>query len=316
MRRYGKHLKRPLNYESDATNLMTVSFDVLVLALLPALFWGISPVFSKRGMAAGGTSIQASLVLVVINGVAGWALLLIVTGFAPFTDISPATIGIFLVGGVFGTAISRLAVYMGIDRVGASINNAVLNVHPVFATFLALGWLGETITLRTGVGILVLTGGLVLLALTNGGDRDGWLVQDLAFPVIGALTYALGNVIRRFGLTTSPATALQGLALNEAAAMLVLGGYAIGMRRHDIVAAPRSTYLYFGMSGVLTLGALLSMFEALNRGPVAVVVSLSGIAPLFTVCWAALLLRDLERITKGIAVGVTVIVTGALLVAI
>ena len=41
--------------------------EVYALAVVPALLWGFEPVLSKRGMAAGGTPLQASLVVVVVD---------------------------------------------------------------------------------------------------------------------------------------------------------------------------------------------------------------------------------------------------------
>ncbi|MFP8956531.1 hypothetical protein ACLI4Y_07370 [Natrialbaceae archaeon A-CW3] len=48
------------------------STEVLTFALLPALLWGLAPIFDKRGMAAGGDAVQASIVVVIVELICYW----------------------------------------------------------------------------------------------------------------------------------------------------------------------------------------------------------------------------------------------------
>jgi drug/metabolite transporter (DMT)-like permease len=201
-----------------------------------------------------------------------------------------------------------------VDRVGASVNSAGVSVRPLFATSLAIAWLGEPVTLATVLGVVVLVAGLVVLALAKGGDVSGWEPRELLFPVAAALAFAVGNVVRKFGLDTTPATTLQAVTVNETAALVGLAGYALASRGRGAFDVPRRTYGIFAVSGTITAVALLSLFEAFDRGPVAVVDPLAGTAPLFTTLFAAFLLRDLERVTRGVVAGAGLIVAGAALI--
>jgi len=290
---------------------MTPAPDVIALALVPAVLWGFSPIVSKRGMAAGGSSLQASLVVVTVDTAIYWVALLALTGGRPAAGLSAATVGVFAVAGLVGTALGRLATFTGVDRVGASVNSAGISARPLFATVLAFAWLGEPVTLPTALGIVVLVAGLVVLALAKGGDLGGWERRELLFPVAAAGLFAFGNVVRRFGLTTTPATTLQAVTINETAALIGLGAYGLARGRRDVFDAPRRTYGYFAVSGTVTAVALLSLFEAFDRGPVAIVDPLAGTAPLFTTVFAAFLLKDLERVTRGVVAGAALIVVGA-----
>lgn len=288
-----------------------VSADVYALSLVPAVLWGFSPILSKRGMAAGGGSVQAALVVVVVDSIVYWTVLLAVSGTDPFDGVDATAFAIFFVAGLIGTAVGRVAVFAGVHRVGASINSAGISARPLFATFIALVWLGEPVGPLTGIGVVVLVAGLVVLAVSKGGDLAGWRPRDLAFPLAAALAFAVGNVMRRFGLTTTAVTTLQAVTVNETAALIGLVAFAVATRGRGVFDAPRRTYLYFTGSGLLTALALLALFEALDRGPVAVVDPLAGTAPLFTTVFAALLLGDLERVSKGVVAGAALIVVGA-----
>ena len=286
------------------------------LALLPAVLWGFSPILSKRGMAGGGSSLQASLTVVMVDSAVYWSALLLIAGGDPFDGLGPWTLGIFLGAGVVGTGLGRLATFAGVHRVGASINSAGISARPLFATLLAFVWLGEPVGPVTAVGVVVLVAGLVVLTLSKGGDLGGWRPRDLLFPLAAAATFGIGNVVRRFGFTTTETTVLQAVALNEVGAFVGLFGYAIVAGRRDVLRAPSATYRYFVGSGLVTALALLSLFAALDRGRVAIVDPLAGTAPLFTTLFAALLLGDLERVTKGVVLGAGLIVVGAALITI
>lgn len=292
-----------------------VAVDVLAFALLPAVLWGFSPILGKRGMAGGGNSLQAAIVVVVIDAAIFWTALLVTGRGAVWANLDARSLGIFVAGGIVGTALGRIAVFAGVHRVGASVNSAAISVRPLFATLIALAWLGEAVGLLTGLGVVVLVTGLVVLTSSRGGDITGWSAVDLLFPLAAALAFAVGNVIRRFGLTTTDLSVLQAVTLNETGAFVALFAFAIASGQFGkVTSAPRATYGYFAANALFTAAALLSLFEAFDRGPVAIVDSLAGTAPLFTVVFAALLLGDLERVTKGIVVGAGLIVVGAVLI--
>jgi drug/metabolite transporter (DMT)-like permease len=290
---------------------MEPALDVVAFALLPALLWGFAPIVSKRGMAAGGTSVQASLVVVAVDTTIYWTALVFLRGTDPLAGLSAWTLGVFAFAGLVGTSLGRLAVFTGVDRVGASVNSAGVSTRPLFATALAYLWLDEVVTLATVLGILVLVAGLVVLTLAKGGDIAGWDPYEILFPVAAACAFAVGNVVRKFGLDTTPATTLQAVTVNETAALVGLAGYALAANRRDVFDMPRRTYGLFAISGTITAVALLSLFEAFSRGPVAIVDPLAGTAPLFTTIFAAVLLRDLEQVTRGVVAGATLIVVGA-----
>lgn len=288
---------------------------VVAFALVPAVLWGASPILSKRGMAGGGSSLQASLVVVVVDSSLYWVALAVRDGGAVLDGVTWAAAGLFLVAGVVGTALGRLAVFVGVDRVGASVNSAVISTRPLFAGILAVALLGEAVTVVTLAGVVVLVVGLATLALSRGGDVSGWRTRDLLFPLGAAAAFGAGNVARKFGLDRFDGTAiLEAVALNELGALVALAAYAAVAARGDVLDAPPRTYAYFAGSGTLTAVALLALFAALEIGRVVVVDPLAATAPLFTAAFAAVALRDLERVTPKLVVGAVLIVVGVVLV--
>ena len=147
--------------------------------------------------------------------------------------------------------------------------------------------------------------------LTKGGNITGWHPWTLWIPLAGAAVLAIGNVIRRFGLMTTSITVLEALTINQTAAFMVLLISTLTGKRHSVLQAPRITYLFFITAGIFGAIALISLFAALENGPVTVVDPLVGTQPLFTTALAYFLLGDLERITWKLIGGVLLVVIGA-----
>lgn len=297
---------------------LSAPLEVYAFALVPALLWGFEPIVSRRGLAAGGTPLQASVVVVAVDSTMYWLALAAFGGLGAVAALPTDVIVLFAAAGVVGTAIGRLAVFEGIRRVGASVSSAVVSSRPLFAAAFAVGALGEAVTTTTAAGVVVLAGGLVTLSMTRGGDVDGWQSWHLLFPLAAAAAFGLGNVVRRYGLQTTDATALGAVAINETAALVAVVAYVVARGRVDDVRAPRRTYGLFAVSGVLTGVALLGLFLALDLpgGRVVVVDPLVASAPLFTVAFAAVLLRDVERVDRRVVAGAALVVAGAALVTI
>ncbi|MDY6780187.1 MAG: EamA family transporter, partial [Halobacteria archaeon] len=264
---------------------------VYLFAVLPAVIWGFTPILSKKGMESGGNTLQAAVVVVLVDSLLYWGVLVFTRGLDGVLSFSLDAVVVFLVAGFVGTALGRICVFAGIDRVGASISSAGISTRPLFATVLAYFWLSESVSVLTAAGILVLVVGLVVLTTSRGGDLSGWKRSDLVFPLSAAAFFGFGNVVRRFGLSTTPAAVLEAVAVNELAALIGLGGYVL-VRADGFSEAPSRSYGYFAASGVLTALALLSLFEALRRGKVAVVDPLVATAPLFTTLFSYLFLSD------------------------
>lgn len=289
-----------------------VAAEVFLYSGVAALFLGVGPAISKRGLAMGGSWMQAVVFLLVVRTALFWVVLVGLAGTDPFAGLSPFVAGVFALGGVMASGVGRIVFSIGIDRIGSSLSNAFTNTRPLFAVLLAVAWLGETVTAGMAAGVLVLVGGLVVLSLSRGGDVTGWRRTDLVFPLAAAIVFAVGNVVRRFGFTVSPVTTLQAVTVGETAALCSMVVFALATGRHS-TEGPRTAFGYFALNGVTASVGLFAVFAALRAGPVSVVDPVTATAPLVTTAVAALVLRDVERITSRLVLGVVLVVAGVAL---
>lgn len=289
--------------------------DVVALALVTAAAWGAASPLTKLGLDRGGTAFQAALTVVGVSVVVYWVAV-VATGGRLATH-PPWVYALFVATGLAGTALARALAFEGVDRLGASVNSAGINTRPVWASLLAVGLLGEVVTVQMALGIAIVVAGLVALALSEGGDVAGWDLADLVFPLAAALLFGGSNVARRFAFEATRVTALEGVAMNEAAGLVGLVGFLLvrseaGPRR--ALAAPRRAYAFFVAAGLLSALALFTLFEALDRGQVVVVDPLSSPTSLFAILYTAVFLRRLERVTGRLLVGAALVVAGVALI--
>ena len=60
---------------------------VYLLALVPAVLWGFTPILDKRGMSLDGTAVQASVVVILVDLVLYGVALLVLRGTDAFAGI-------------------------------------------------------------------------------------------------------------------------------------------------------------------------------------------------------------------------------------
>lgn len=292
----------------------SIEAGAILAALGAAVFFSMEQIWAKRGIEAGGSPLLASLLVAVVSMVVFGGYAVLRADLAALVGRSTWGLGVFLFAGAVSSGIGILAIYEGVDRVGASVNTAVTNSRPLFVAVLGFFLLSEPLGLTTIVGIVILVGGLVLIALSRGGDVRGWHPVELVFPVAAATAFAMGNVARRYGLTRTDVPLIEGIAVNAVGGLLVLGVYVLATRQEEIVLAPRSAYGWFLVTGASTAAALLSLFTALELERAAIVDSIVATAPLLTLVLTVLVLRDFERVTRRVVAGAALVVIGAVLI--
>ncbi|WP_254533287.1 EamA family transporter [Natrinema gelatinilyticum] len=93
----------------------------------------------------------------------------------------------------------RLLYFRGIEEVGASVAAAIMAMNPLVVMTVAVPLLEETVTLATGVGVLCIVDGGVVLQTDQNTDDDAdvdviarrlarALPRDLAYP-LGAMVF-------------------------------------------------------------------------------------------------------------------------------
>src|SRR5256886_14375972 len=144
---------------------MPLTVDVLAHA--SGFCWACATIYIRQGLRGRGR--YAGFWINLVVGTVGlWAAVLLTGGFG---RLSAPGIAFFVLAGLIGTVAGRLLRFVSIEKVGASIAAALINLHPLFATGVAILLLGERVTAPILAGTVVIVLGTILLSI--GGRRGG-----------------------------------------------------------------------------------------------------------------------------------------------
>jgi drug/metabolite transporter (DMT)-like permease len=139
-------------------------------------------------------------------------------------------------------------------------------------------------------------------------SSDKALLMGVAFAFAAALSYAASQVLTRHSVSDLT-TPLVGSSLALFWGTLGFSFISIRGLRERSVNVRRGIVLFAG-AGIFSALGVMGLFQALQRGPVVLVSPVVSTNPLFTLVLAALLLREVERITPQVVCGALLVVAG------
>lgn len=242
-----------------------------------------------------------------VGSLAMWAVVL-AAGVAEPVDAHG--LAFFVLAGLIGTVAGRLLRFAAIDRVGASVSAAIINLSPFISAALAIVVLGERVTPPVLAGTAVIVVGTALLSAS--GRQVGFRPRYLLLPLLAATCFGVVMVLRKVALAdTGP---MVGFAVNVTAGLVAYTAYLVASGRLEIMRCGGRSLAHFVVAGLTdNLGVFLTL-AALQGGAVSVVAPLAGVSPIFMLLLSWLFLRGIERLTARVVVGTLLVVLGVYLV--
>ena len=216
----------------------------------------------------------------------------------------------FALAGIVGTTGGRLFRFMSIERVGASVSSALINLYPFVAAGLAILLLGEAVTASILTGTAVIVAGTILLSAS--GSILGFRTSQLIFPFLSAACFGAVAILRKLGL--GGAGPLLGFAINVTTALIAFTAFLGASGQLRRVRWSRGSLRYLLAAGVFENAGVLCTVLALRAGSVSVVAPLAGTTPLFVLALSRIFLRDLEPLSFRLVAGTLMIVLGVYLI--
>lgn len=279
---------------------------VPVLALAGALCSAGATIFIRQGLRSSGSYTGLWINLVV--GTAGlWVAVPLTGGFG-----HPSTAGIayFVLAGLIGTVAGRLLRFVAIDKVGASIAAALINLHPLVSASLAILLLGEHVTAPIVAGTVVIVLGTTLLSASR--QHVGFRPWQLSLPLLSATCFGVVAILRKLGL--SETGVVVGSAINVTTALVAFTAFLLVSGQCHALACRGRSLACFVAAGIAENGAVFLNVMALSVGAVSVVAPLYGAAPIFVLFLSFFFLRGVETLSGRIVLGTLLIVLGVYLI--
>ena len=277
--------------------------DLAILFLLAAL-WGGSFMFIRIATPELGTfPLAAGRVLLAAPLLWAWMRFQ-----RTRVDLRPLAWKLLVIGAL-NAAIPFALIGAAELYVTASLAAMLNATVPLWATVFSVIWLGERITFKRALGLLL---GVVGVAVLVGGSPVE-LTRTTVLAIIGVLiacaSYALSGVYTRKQLSGIPAPAL---ALGQQlGAVTWLAAPALWQVRHAHMTAPAMWSLV--ALGVLCTAIAYPLYFHLIAavGPMKTT-TVTYLLPMFGTAWGAVFLQ--ESVTRGMLLGMGIVLSSVFLV--
>lgn len=282
---------------------------------MDAVFWGTAPIFSKKSFNTEGNPAIASVIYTTIGSVCLLATSFVIYGYSDvINSLSVQYLIPFVCSGIIGTGIGRILNYNGIRKLGASINSGLISFNPVFASVIALLLLDETYSHFQILAVVTSSIGLLLIAYSGGGDKQGWRKVWILLPLCGAFAYGFGAVLRRYGLQMDVIDPILATGINELSALFVVSMYVSLKSNENFFEVFDMKYTYLIIGAILNTCGILSLFVSLNQGPVVIGTTLSSLSAVVSLIITSIYMRDIEEVNKRQIAGTLITVISVVIV--
>lgn len=289
----------------------------VLLALCGALALACQSLFIRIGTQRG-TSSNAVFVVILVNLLVLLPLVLVL--YYPDYGLTQISWLSFVTAGVFGTMFGRLLKFTSISRIGASRTEPIAASNALFATVLGVVFLGETLTLIHGLGVVLIVGGVAAIAWETSHENPDdlplrKLIVGLLIPFGAAFAYGIEPIFANIGFSQGTPAPV-GLLVKTVAASLAFTIYLRWRSKLPRIMELRSNNTrWFVFAGVANTVFLLSYYGALSLAPVNLVVPITITSTLFVVILSTIFLpQRLERVTWRLVMAAATVVIGVLVI--
>ena len=271
----------------------------------PAVFvvlWSTGFIVARYGTADAGPltflAIRVAIAAVVLFGLS--ALL-------KESKISRSAITIQFVSGLGIHALYLGGVFVAIDwGLPSGVSALIAALHPVVTTVFARVLLGEALTSRRIVGVVLGCVGVVIVVIERGGATHSVSTGALVAMAIAVLGMSGGTLVQRRFATETPL--LAGTAWQYFASGVVFTVVALIAEDWDFTVTRQSVAAMAWAVGVLSLAAILIMLWLLKRQAASQVSSLFFLTPALSTIQGALLFGESLGLLS--ILGLVVAITG------
>lgn len=278
--------------------------DLGALILLAAL-WGASYIFIRVAVPALGPFVLMGARVALASGALALYAVILARGMPKFR----ARWKEFLIVGATNSAIPFTLIAAAEIELTASLAAILNSTTALFAAVVAAVWIGESLTVRKAVGLLLGFAGVVVLVGWDPVQLNGAVLLAVGAMLAASLSYAVGGVyVKRTFAGVSPLAMTIGQQGAAAAILLPLAAASLPGEAPPLPAALSALALAL----LCTAVAYLLYFRLIeNVGPTKTL-AVTFLIPVFGLLFGAVLLD--EPVGLGTLVGFAIISYGVALV--
>ena len=284
----------------------------LVMAILSAVFAGITSILAKCGIKKTDSDVATALRTVVVLAFS-WLMVFVVGSAGTIGNIGTKSLVFLILSGI-ATGASWLCYFKALSA--GNINKVVPidKSSTILTVILAIVLFGETNHLAVKrICTAVLAVGVFLMiekkADTEKETRKVWLPYAVASAVFAALTSILGKMGIE-NVESNLGTAIRTAVVLVMAWVIVF----IKGKQTKIKEIDKKELFFIALSGIATGGSWLCYYYAIQKGVVSVVVPIDKLSIVVSIVFSYFVFK--EKLTKKALLGLVLMVLATISMAI
>lgn len=282
----------------------------ITLALLSALFAGLTAILAKIGIQKVDSTLATALRTIIVLLFA-WLMVFITGSQSTLSQLTAKTF-VFLVLSGLATGASWLCYFKALQIGDVNKVVPIDKSSTVLTMLLAFLLLSEPLSAFKVMAMLLIGSGTLMMIekKENGDSTTRRPTRWLLYAVLSAVFASLTAILAKIGIEnveSNLGTAIRTVVVAVMAWVIVLHQ---GTSR-DISGISKRSWVFLILSGIATGLSWLCYYRALQLGDASIVVPIDKLSILVTVAFGYVVFR--ERLTRMAAAGLVMIVSGTLI---
>lgn len=280
----------------------------IIMAVLSALFAGLTSILAKCGIRKTDSDVATALRTIVVL-LFSWIMVFVVGSAGTITDIAPKSL-IFLILSGIATGASWICYFKALSIGDVNKVVPIDKTSTVLTVLLAIIFLGETDNLAAKLICTVLlgAGAFLMIEKKNGGTKETkalWLPYAVGSAVFAALT----SILAKIGITGVESNL--GTAIRTCV-VLVMAWFVVFLKGKQtaLKSLDKKELGFIALSGLATGGSWLCYYYAIQNGVVSVVVPIDKMSIVVSILFSYFVFR--EKLSRKALVGLLVMLAGTI----
>lgn len=286
----------------------------LIMAVLSAVFAGLTSILAKCGIKKTDSDVATALRTVVVL-IFSWIMTFISGSFREVGNIAPKSL-IFLVLSGLATGASWICYFKALSEGDVNKVVPIDKSSTVLTVLLAIICFGETENLVLRLALTaILAAGIFLMVEKKQTDtagqtkRSGWMI----YAVMSAVFAALTSILAKIGIENVPSDL--GTAVRTCVVLVMAFAVVMIKGKGKLLRSPDKKELGFiSLSGLATGGSWLCYYYAIQNGNVSVVVPIDKMSILVAVAFSYFVFG--EKLSRRASLGLFLMAAATLAMAV
>jgi len=288
----------------------------LVFAIVSALLLGSNKLAVRMSLFSMDESFASLIAILLAIPLFGFPLLVYGWGArGPTLDV----VIILGLAGILNFSLGRYFIWKSIANIGANRGNIFASSQVVYAVLIAILFLNQTVNLNSGVGIVLVMLGILLVSirgLSGTPFTQKQLKLGIASGIFGGFLWGISQVLMQIGISEY-ANPLGAAFITYLASVAGVIPVILVANRYSAVRESKSVFRFDwrGFAFVLVAAlfgnfGLFFRYAALQTIPLTIVATVNGTNPMITLILSYFLIKDVEFIDGRTILGIASSVLG------